>query len=254
MGVILFKDVEIGLVPETPFIPFVDGSILKDATKSFMDIAGNFGYPVGYMQEQNGQIIQNIVPVHKLEYQQISSSSKVELALHTETAFHPYRPDYVLLMCLRGDANAATTYANIEDILEKLDSSTIKTLEQKWFTTRVDISFRTHGESDRKIPISILPEHNGACSIRYDLTFVEGINPPAIEALKKIEIAIQQCIREIVLETGDVLVIDNNTSIHGRKPFQPRYNGTDRWLQRILVRKELPPKNQLNGNVIITTL
>jgi len=254
MGVILFKNVEIGLIPKTPSIPFIDSLILKDATKALMDIASNFGHPVGYMQEQDGQIIQNIVPVHKLEYQQISSSSKSELALHTETAFHPYRPDYVVLMCLRGDVNAATTYANVEDILEKLDPSTIKILQQKFFTTRIDISFRTHGELDRKIPISILYKQDGIYSIRYDLTFVEGMKPLAVEALLKIEAAIQQCIREIVLETGDILVIDNNTSIHGRKPFQPRYDGTDRWLQRILVRKELPPKNQLNGDIIITTL
>jgi alpha-ketoglutarate-dependent taurine dioxygenase len=54
------------------------------------------------------------------------------------------------------------------------------------------------------------------------------------------------------LETGDLLVIDNNKTIHGRKPFQARYDGTDRWVQRILVRKELPPSDQINGHIITT--
>jgi L-asparagine oxygenase len=55
------------------------------------------------------------------------------------------------------------------------------------------------------------------------------------------------------LETGDLLIIDNNKTIHGRKPFQPRYDGTDRWVQRMLIRKELPPKEQMNGHIVITS-
>ena len=54
------------------------------------------------------------------------------------------------------------------------------------------------------------------------------------------------------VEKIDLLVIDNEKTIHGRKPFQPRYNGTDRWVQRVLVRKEIPPSNQINGHVITT--
>jgi L-asparagine oxygenase len=57
-----------------------------------------------------------------------------------------------------------------------------------------------------------------------------------------------------VLEAGDLLIIDNNKTIHGRKPFQPRYDGTDRWVQRMLVRKELPPREQMNGHIVITGL
>jgi len=54
------------------------------------------------------------------------------------------------------------------------------------------------------------------------------------------------------LETGDLLVIDNNKTIHGRKPFQPKYDGTDRWVQRMLVRKQLPPPSEIQGHIIIT--
>ena len=57
---------------------------------------------------------------YMLEFDQISSSSKVELEMHTETAFHPYMPNYVLLLCMRGDITAETTYSLLEDILENL--------------------------------------------------------------------------------------------------------------------------------------
>jgi alpha-ketoglutarate-dependent taurine dioxygenase len=37
------------------------------------------------------------------------------------------------------------------------------------------------------------------------------------------------------LAAGDVLVVDNDVVVHGREPFRPRYDGTDRWLKRVSV-------------------
>ena len=44
---------------------------------------------------------------------------------------------------------------------------------------------------------------------------------------------------EVVLRPGDVLFIDNYRVVHGRKPFKARYDGTDRWLKRIGVTRDL---------------
>jgi L-asparagine oxygenase len=35
------------------------------------------------------------------------------------------------------------------------------------------------------------------------------------------------------------VVIDNSTTVHGRNGFQPRYDGRDRWLQRMFVVRSL---------------
>jgi len=255
MGIILFKNLDIGFVPKTPATPFPNSIKEASSDKSsmvFLEYAHKFGHPVSYAQEQEGQLVQNILPVHKTETQQISTSSKVELALHTETAFHPYKPDYVLLLCLRGDPSAVTTYANVDDIVKKLDLWVIATLQKKWFTTNIDISFRTKGEKDKNIPISVLEKTEDGYNFIYDYTFVKANDELGRAALEKLHEAVQECIQEIVLETGDLLVIDNNKTIHGRKPFQARYDGTDRWVQRILVRKELPPSDQIHGHIITT--
>ena len=183
---------------------------------------------------------------------QISTSSKVELALHTESAFHPYKPDYVLLLCLRGDDKAATTYANVNEIVESLSSEVVKSLKQPWYRTAVDDSFRTKGEPQKEFIMPILSEVEDKMTITYDNFFMRGINEYAVLALTELNYAIQKCTREIVLKTADLLVIDNSTVIHGRKPFQARYDGTDRWVQRMLVRKQMPPDNQVEGNVITT--
>jgi alpha-ketoglutarate-dependent taurine dioxygenase len=57
----------------------------------------------------------------------------------------------------------------------------------------------------------------------------------------------------VVLSDGDVLVIDNDRAVHGRSPFVPRYDGTDRWLKRALVVRELP-YGDVFGRVIQTRL
>jgi len=254
----LVKDIELiigndlGFVPETPATPYGKSGSQR-SEQILLDMANKLGHCVSYAQEQQGQLIQNIVPVFKTESQQISTSSRVELALHTETAFHPYKPDYILLLCLRGDKKAVTTYALVDEIISKLELWVIATLQKEWFTTGIDISFRTNGEKDKKIPITILKKNKeNDYQMIYDLTLVQGINDIAREALVELEKAIALSIHNVVLETGDLLIINNNKAIHGRKPFQARYDGTDRWVQRMLVRENLPSKDQIDGNVIIT--
>jgi alpha-ketoglutarate-dependent taurine dioxygenase len=234
-------------VPPTPLTP---QNVILPETNILREKAALFGHLIGYKQEQNGMMIQNLVPNHKTEYQQISTSSKAQLELHTETAFHPYRPDYVLLMCLRGDPDAFTTIATITNILRNLSGGIKEILREKIFTTSLDISFQNAEQPDRTITTSIL---NGS-SLIYDKTLMKGTTPQAVLALEHLDKAIKLATRKIALMTGDILVINNHTCVHGRAPFQPRYDGTDRWLQRALVVKELPPPDQRNGNVITTTL
>lgn len=253
MSVTLLENVEIGNVPRTPAQPYFNSPHLETARKTLLLNALNLGYPISFAQEQSGALIQNILPVHKTEYEQISTSSKVQLALHTETAFHPYKPDYVMLLCLRGDPNAVTTYANVEDILNLLDKQVINYLQDRAYTTGVDKSFRLPNKKYREVVIPILRKiDNNEYKLIYDEDLMKPMNILASMAMDKLAEAISKCVREVVLKTGDLLIIDNNKTIHGRKPFQARYDGTDRWVQRMLIRKELPPKEQMNGHIIMT--
>lgn len=252
MGIAIYDDVAVGDVPPTPAAQGQDDVQTATANQSILMHAALFGHPVGYAQEQNGKIIQDIFPVKGTETRQISTSSKTELALHTETAFHPYKPDYVLLLCLRGDENAETTFASIENILPYLSQHTIDVLQKEVFLTGIDESFRTHGEPDMEIPMSVLKRTERGWKLTYDATVMKGINEEADTALRNLEWAVSSSVQSITLKTGQLLVIDNNSTVHGRKPFQPRYDGTDRWLKRVLVVEELPPDSDYDNGVIAT--
>jgi len=253
---------KIGDVPPTPSHPAIDESITPESRKSLIDMGNILGFPVSYIQEQNGRLIQNLVPVHKTEYQQISTSSKVELEMHTESSFHPYRPSHVLLLCLRGDESAVTTYADDFDIIEKLSDEAINVLQMPWFTTQVDESFRTNGEPNMEITVSILRDNPSSITsswiITYDSVFMKAVGIDeksqleAERALDEMRRAVNTSIKEVALKTGDLLIINNDTTVHGRRPFQPRYDGTDRWVQRMLVVRTMPHHDHISGHVITT--
>ena len=52
---------------------------------------------------------------------------------------------------------------------------------------------------------------------------------------------------------GDLLIIDNTVAVHGRSPFTPRFDGTDRWLQRTFVVSDLAPSAADRRGRVITT-
>lgn len=246
---------EIGVVPPTPLTPADAGEATPESHITLRTWGASYGFCLGYKQEQGGRLVQNILPNPKTETQQISTSSKVRLAMHTETSFHPYRPSYVMLLCLRGDPNAITTVAGWQDIMRRLSLQTIRTLAEPRFVTTIDDSFRLNGEPDRDIPISVIYElPNGAWALRYDELLTRGIDDGASLALAELTATCEQVSHDVVLRTGDLLILNNAVSVHGRKPFTPRYDGTDRWIQRMMVFDYPIPERDLDGCVITTDL
>jgi hypothetical protein len=80
---------------------------------------------------------------------------------------------------------------------------------------------------------------DGTHQLKYDKAVMVGLWKDAVTALEELNKAIEKHTKEVILQAGDLLIIDNATTVHGRKPFQARYDGTDRWLQRVLVRKSV---------------
>ncbi|CAB4185437.1 viomycin_VioC, arginine beta-hydroxylase, Fe(II)/alpha-ketoglutarate-dependent [uncultured Caudovirales phage] len=257
MTISLLQRQSLGYIPPTPLTPVLSDSVTPTTHELLFSVANFLGHPVGYLQEQQGNLVQNILPNPKTEYSQISTSSKVNLDLHTESCFHPYLPDYVLLLCLRGDPAAATTYADLDDILPDLSDKSIEILKQPWFRTSVDESFRTNGEPDQPRDLPVLYElPDGTHRMKYDKAVMVGLWKDAVSALEELNEVIEKHTSTVFLQTGDLLVIDNATTVHGRRPFQARYDGTDRWLQRVLVRKsvkDMPHQHCLKTGYLIIT-
>jgi L-asparagine oxygenase len=132
---------------------------------------------------------------------------------------------------LRGDPNAVTYLLSLETLLKNLTPEEVEYLKRKEWLCRVDISFVRGGAKDTlRGPMAILQDDG--TKLVFDQDLMTGMSHRADNLIRKIVDIYEQYKTGIVLETGDVLVIDNRKMVHGRSKFTPRYDGTDRFLIR----------------------
>ena len=122
-GAMVLRGAPIGALPPTPPAPSAPTG--KDLVSEFvlLTVARRLGQPVGYLPEHGGDLVQNLVPTAAGAARQVSTSSSVDLMFHTEAAFHPHRPRYLLLLCLRGDRAAVTTLSSVPTIRSASNTS-----------------------------------------------------------------------------------------------------------------------------------
>lgn len=201
-------------------------------------VAENIGRIVAYSQEKNGNIFQNLVPVKKNEKLLSSESSDFLLDYHTEIVFHPYMPDFLLLLCLRADHEelAQTFCTSTKMIIDSLSSNQQELLWQPLFKTGVDYSFGSvNGEQGNGRIVPILYGNKDDPFIFYDSELMVGLTNEANDILEYLKELTAKIKVPITLKKGDLLIIDNRRAIHGRSPFTARYDGYDRWVMRSCV-------------------
>lgn len=252
-GAALIRGLPLGRLAPTPSEPTAPTSKDQTSERTLLAIATLLGEPVGYRPELGGRIVQNLVPTRLGSDKQVSTSSSVQLMFHTETAFHPYRPAYLLLLCLRGDPQADTTLASIHEVLEDLSPETLEVLFQPRFRIGIDESFLNGRENVLGEPAPVLSGDPASPKMVFDEDLMVGTDPQANAALSELGQAVSRRHARVNLQAGDLLIIDNARAVHGRSTYKPRFDGSDRWLQRTFVIDRLPTSRQdIEGRVITT--
>ncbi len=252
-GAILVHGMPVGDVPATPSAP--TDPTTKDQVSEFvlLTVARRLGQPVGYQPEHGGQVVQNLLPTAADAARQTSTSSAVDLEFHTETAFHRHKPRYLLLLCLKGDPEARTLLCAIGQVVDRLPLGVRQVLREPRFRTGIDESFT--GERTDRLGhlVPVLAGTEEAPTFTFDADLMVGIDDEADRALEALRLAIRQEHVGVALRTGDLLVVDNSVSVHGRSSFQARFDGTDRWLQRTFVVSDLAASATERRGRVITT-
>ena len=203
---------------------------------SLLSVAARIGRPYGYASQRNGEIIQNLTPKPEDEFKQLGTGSQTVLEWHTEDAHTPLNCDVISLLCLRGAEDAATLVSQIQP--SDLDPEVRRILETPSYRISSDGSYQNTSE----LTTPVLCETERGWTVRYDPLYTECATPKARVALDMLTEYINTKAVSIVLAKGDLLLIDNHTSVHARSTFTPRYDGKDRWLQRagVLSKEVLP--------------
>ncbi|MGW8554901.1 TauD/TfdA family dioxygenase [Streptomyces tubercidicus] len=212
-----------------------DSAVLWDVL--LLLLATVTGHPLAWEGQQGGRFVHNIVPSPGREQAQTGASSAVLLSPHTEDAFHPGRAHLLMLGCLRNHDRIATTAASIRRV--QLADADVELLSRPTLPILPDDAYGEAQGFDGPPPkVPTLWESAEGLTLRFDPAYTPlGEASPAYRAaygrlsdeLARVSVAVS-------LAPGDVLVVDNDLVVHGRVPFQARYDGTDRWLKRASVR------------------
>lgn len=253
-GILVVSNVPTGKVPPTPNdnTCHVGETTLMARCQALLNCA--LGHMLGYEAEGYGRLYQDMVPKRAAERTQTSLGFGVELELHTEQAFSDLKPDWVSLACLRGNAKAKTYVFTARDLVRALSADELDALRQPLWETSVDDSFRLGGyefvDGDVRGPMPILSGDVIDPMIILDQDLMVGITDLASTLLDKVLALYQTHRREHVLQPGEVLLLDNRRAVHGRSPFQPRWDGEDRFIVRSFVVRRRQP---FDGKVLNDT-
>lgn len=223
------SDTDVGPTPTEPGDP----SLSPARGHAWVSIAvRRLGDEFGYAMEKHGALVHSIYPTRAGAETQSNASFKVDLEMHTENAFHPIRPDWVVLYCVRTTANVpATRLALLDEILAQLTDDEIAVLREKRFTLRVVDSHRAEGEADIHLPVAPIDGSPRRPIIRWHET-LRATDNVAARAAAAFSAAAERVTRRVTLREGDMLAFANEVCLHGRDSFDARLDGTDRWLLR----------------------
>ncbi len=197
-------------------------------------IAHLAGTMVAYEAEGNGNLIQDMVPNPKLATTQQSQGSKVELEAHTEQCFSDYKPDYVILGCLRGDENAYTYAYSARKFVEHFTEDELKKLREPRWMTQIDDSFKPYIPDPNAVrgPYPIITGPDDDPYILIDQDLMHGVTKESQELLDKVVQTYIEHRDGVALQAGDLLLLDNPRAMHGRSQFTPKFDGKDRFIAR----------------------
>jgi L-asparagine oxygenase len=201
------------------------------------------GHMLAYEAEGYGRLYQDMVPSQALAHSQTSLGSQVELELHTEQAFSRLRPDVLSLACLRGHPAAHTYVLPAHALVAQMSAYERALLRQPLWMTGVDGSFRQDGhefiEGDERGPLAIVGGAEEDPTVVFDQDLMRGLSAEAQSLIGRVVEVYRAERRSVVLEPGQILLVDNVRSVHGRSPFTPRFDGRDRFIIRSFAVRDL---------------
>ncbi len=217
--------------------PVEPGSVERTATIGAAAIgllSTQLGEVLAYRNEKSGALVQNVVPVPGQENQQ-SNAGSTRLEMHVENAFHPHRPDYVALLCVRADHQrvAGLQLSCIRRAIDAIPDDVRAVLAQPRFTTQAPPSFADPDAAP--VRHAVLTGEPTDPDVRVDFHATDSHDVAGKNALEVLRDTLGAAATTLILEPGDLALVDNRVTLHGRTVFTPRYDGGDRWLYRMFV-------------------
>lgn len=212
------------------------------------------GEPFTWATLQGGRLIHDVLPIPGNESRQNGHGSETLLEFHTEDGFHPRRCDYLLLFGLRNHDRVPTLVSSVRDVTLGAEERAV--LSEPRFHVLPDdehvLQLRASNPDHPALrmvermrrepePVAVLFGDGRNPYVRIDRPFMRcvGDDPVAEHALDALMTALEKVQHDVVVDRGTLLIVDNYLAVHGRRPFGASYDGTDRWLKKSTVSRNL---------------
>jgi len=205
---------------------------------------------VSYGAENEGSLFVNLVAIPGQGA--FAEKSRKSLRGHTDGVSFPFTgedapedariapsPDVVTLMGLRNPEDVPTKVISLVDVLAHLAPDDVDELKKPQYSIRSQKTFvqgmrRMLGKEHVAIDVPILKDDSVGTLIRYSHSaVVPSVTGGAAErASDNLEAACNCVAVPVVMRPGDILIINNRLSLHGRGEIGDKLGAKSRWLLR----------------------
>ena len=234
-----------GILPDTPkVITGPEETSLGPWDIAHLAIATCVGVPYGCDHTRGGRIMHDVFPVAGAQ-DNTAYSHQGGFHFHVDGAMDPPNaPDYFLLQCLRNREKVATFASTVEpgDFAPKV----WKLLQNPAYTVQFRADHRPSDNDLREVPVVETDAKGGLVRLTYyddpgrlhpDVRLPKELQTQHRGALQDLKAALERDAVDITLNPGDILVVDNARTVHGRRSAVSPIGdmAMRRWLVRLWV-------------------
>jgi len=252
---VLLQDVfDVGLMPDTPhaFAPVTDCEGADHGRIAALIVHGLLGLEtVSYGSENQGQLFVNLVALPGEGV--VPEKSRSEMRGHTDAASFPFRgqsdkqypqiapsPDTVTLVGLRNPDAVPTTLMKLSEIVQNISLEDVRALQEHGFLISAQRTFVRGTEKILGAPhaadsVPVLWNSPEGLWVRYSHSHVAVLDEDNLaqrQAKDSFQAAANKCKREVVVQPGSILIVNNRNTLHGRGPVGGKVGAQSRWLLR----------------------
>jgi hypothetical protein len=226
----------------TPYCGKVNPEGIKDLIWHTFGIVGAINTFPFFYKDESDCIIRAVAPRYNSQDEHSSQSPFNDLDWHVDAAYRPINgkenlspmPDYLIFGIVKnGYKNIPITYIFLNDILKYLDEEDIEAGMRPDFIISSPDSFSNKYVNNG---ISVLSRNqDGVYNSRIAFQYTKPLTESADRFLKKTRFIteVKEIQRLINVKPGDIVILNNKTTLHKRDKFEPRWDGDDRYFIRV---------------------
>lgn len=205
---------------------------------------------VSYGSENDGNLFVNLVAMPGQGA--VPEKSKARMRGHTDAVSFPFNgeddpedpriapsPDFVTLVGLRNPQGVPTRVMPLTEMLARLSPDDVAELKKAQYLIRTQRTFRLGtkkllGEEHAVIDAPVLKDTERGTYVRYSHSnvFPTEEGGAAARASSRLEAACNETAVPVVINPGDVVLVNNRLALHGRAEVGDDVGGQSRWLLR----------------------